>query len=149
MNHLAATDKPAESSDIVTATKGLDAVVIRAMVPKMVVEWIDLMGVNPAMALVNSYPGMQIKVPVGLNDGLTKQRLVRILGLKAAEAFIDRHGGEHLTIPRCAGLMRSQRNAKIIAAYDGGETLNELALAYGLSVRQLRKVLNSPTTLEK
>lgn len=118
---------------------------IRALVPKMVAEWIDLMGVRPALALINTYPGMQIKVPVGLNDGLTKQRLVRILGLKAAEAFIDRHGGEHLTVPRCAGLMRSQRNAKIIAAYDGGETLNELALSYSLSVRQLRKVLNSPT----
>lgn len=124
--------------------KSLDVAAIRALVPKLVTEWVCLMGVGPTMALVNTYPGMQLKVPKGFVDGLMKQRLERILGRAAADAFIGRHGGEHLTVPRCAGLMRSLRNAEIIAAYDRGETLNELALAHGLSVRQLRSVLNCP-----
>lgn len=139
------TGKPIEYS-VIAVDQRLDAKKLDdALVPKLVTEWVCLMGVGPTMALVNHYPGMQIKVPKGFVGGLMKQRLERILGHQAAEAFITRYGGEHLTVPRCAGLMRSLRNAEIIAAYDRGETLNELALAYGLSVRQLRQVLNSPT----
>ena len=144
------TGQPIEYSSIVTLAQRpqvkLDTDAIRVLVPKMVTDWVCLMGIGPTMALVNHYPGMQLKVPKGFIGGLMKMRLERILGQQAAEAFIGRYGGEHLTVPRCAGLMRSLRNAEIIAAYDRGESLNELALAHGLSVRQLRQVLNSPTT---
>lgn len=139
-----ASSEPTTTESTEMAASSLDAQAIRTLVPPMVADWIDLMGISPTLALVDAYPGVQLKVPMGRKAGKLSRRLVNILGDEAADAFMERHGGEHLTVPRCAGLTRALRDAEIIAAYDGGEKLHDLALEHGLTVRQLRNILNRP-----
>lgn len=127
-----------------SAAARLDGAVIRALVPQLVAEWIDLMGLAPTLALVRAYPGLQIKVPFGVKPGLMTARLDLILGSEAAAAFITRHGGEHLTVPSCAALARALRDAEICAAFDSGEKPHEIAMAFGMTLRQIRLILNRP-----
>lgn len=127
-----------------SAAQRLDASAIRALVPPLVAEWIDLMGVLPTLALVRAYPGVQMKVPLGTKPGVMSRRLVALLGAPAAELFMFRHGGEHLTVPSCAGMARALRDAEIVAAYERGEKLHDIALATRLTLRQLRYILKMP-----
>ena len=127
-----------------SAAQRLDASAIRALVPPLVAEWMDLMGVLPTLALVRAYPGVQMKVPLGHKPGVMSRRLATLLGDTAAELFMFRYGGEHITVPSCAGLARALRDAEITAAYDRGDKLHEIALATGLTVRQLRYILKMP-----
>lgn len=117
------------------------------LLPALVRDWVELMGMAPTMALVRAYPGVQLKVPYGEREGRMSRTLIRLLGNAAAQAFMARHGGEHLCVPRCAQLTRALRDSCICTAYDRGETVHALALEYGLTVRQLRNVLKQPAAV--
>jgi hypothetical protein len=127
-----------------SAASRLDGAVIRALVPQLVADWIDLMGLAPTLALVRAYPGLQIKVPIGTRPGLMTERLSVILGAEHAAAFIARHGGEHLAVPSCKALARVLRDVEICKAYDEGHKPTEIAMAFALTIRQVRHILNRP-----
>ena len=127
----------------------LEEAQVCALLPEMVRGWVSLMGMGPTLALVRARPGMQLKVPVGVRDGKTARWLCELLGDAAAQAFMGRHGGEHLVVPRCSHLELTLRNAEICAAYDAGESLHAIGVAHNLSLRQLRNVLNNPAAAER
>jgi Mor family transcriptional regulator len=110
--------------------------------PKSIRDIIDLVGVAPAMALVSAWPGLILKVPTGQkDDGITKAKLVSLMGLEAAQKFIGAYGGEILMVPRCVDALRDERDLKIIAAYDSGTPAWKLALSNCLTERQVRNIL--------
>jgi hypothetical protein len=114
-----------------------------ARLPDSVKELIDVIGFEAALALVRAFPGIPIKVPVGRRpDGVMFQRLVEAIGRTAAERFVFHYGGESgYVVPRCAAAIRAVRDAEIIAKYDGGANVDNLARKYRLSVRQIRTIL--------
>jgi Mor family transcriptional regulator len=110
--------------------------------PRSVRDIIDLVGLTPALALVRAYPGNIIKVPTGVvEDGKMRSRLIGIMGFDAAEKFIAHYGGERLTVPRCVDALRDERDQRIIAAYDGGQSVPALAVDNALTERQIRTIL--------
>lgn len=110
--------------------------------PQSVRDWIDVVGVTPALALVKSMPGLILKVPTGAREeGVTRARLIGIMGLEAADKFISIYQGERLTVPRCVKALRDERNQRIINAYGDGKSVPSLALEHGLNERQIRNIL--------
>lgn len=110
--------------------------------PKSVRDIIELIGLAPAMALVQAFPGNIIKVPVGaIEDGKMRTRLIGLMGIEAAEKFIATYGGERLAIPRCVQAIRDERDRRIIDEYDAGKPVSSLALDFGLTERQIRTIL--------
>lgn len=112
------------------------------LLPKFVRDVVDLVGLPAAMALVNAYPGLRLKVPFGLRESHVRTRLAGIMGTEAADTFIAVYAGNDLLIPRCADALRAARNQAIIGAYDRGEkSVSQLALDYSLTDRQIRSIL--------
>ena len=110
--------------------------------PQSVRDIIDLVGVTPALALVRAYPGNILKVPKGAReDGQVRARLIGIMGLDAANTFIATYGGDRLSIPRCVEALRDERDQRIIASYDDGQSVPELAVEHILTERQIRTIL--------
>lgn len=111
--------------------------------PASILEIIDLVGSDPALALVREFGGTVIKVPSReRREGRTREALVEAMGEPAATLFIGRYSGEMLTIARCAAALREQRDRAIIAAYDAGQPVSRIALSNRLTERQVRTILN-------
>lgn len=110
--------------------------------PRSVVEMIALIGFAPTMALVQAFAGNVIKIPIHSRPGgHLRERLVRLMGVPAAEQLIAAYGGERLSIPRCVAALRDSRDRQIIAAYDRGVAVAQLARDYALTERQIRSIL--------
>lgn len=110
--------------------------------PRSVREIIDLVGVTPALALVRAYPGNILKVPTGAREeGQVRARLIGIMGSEAADKFIANYGGERLSIPRCKVALTDERDLRIIASYDDGQSVPALAVEHLLTERQIRRIL--------
>lgn len=110
--------------------------------PQSILEMAAVIGLPAALALVKSYGGLELRVPIGkAAEGKVKSGLVALLGSVAAERLIRAYGGEKLNIPRCAGALRDQRDREILAAYDAGESPRKLCRTYGMTDRNLRYIL--------
>ncbi len=110
--------------------------------PRSVREILALIGLAPALALVQAYGGCILRVPTGAHaDGQVRARLIGLLGGDAADVFIAHYGGERLSIPRCAAALRDERDAMIIAAYTSGRAVPTLAREHALTERQIRNIL--------
>ena len=110
--------------------------------PASVLQIIDLVGLAPALALVQAFAGNVIKIPV--NSGLgghMRERLVMIMGGQAADQLIAAYGGERLAIARCVKAMRDARDRQIIDDYDRGHPVSALTAKYLLTDRQIRTIL--------
>jgi hypothetical protein len=132
----------------VEAAANLPPEKLKALMPPLAADWVDLMGVTATLLLIRAYPGLQMKVPVGEKDLKTKRRLIDLLGEPAALAFINQHGGEHLTVPMCMRLWLALRDAGIVAAYGQGVKVVELCATHWLAERQIRKILGTPHPFE-
>ena len=73
------------------------------------------------------------------------QDLVEALGLNAFLALVRLCGGQNLYLPKLDSLEREGRDREIRARFDGGN-YRALAARYGLSERQIRKILNPART---
>jgi hypothetical protein len=110
--------------------------------PASVQQMIDLLGVGPALALVRSFGGHVIKVPSrDRRDGRLRERLIEVMGEAPALLFIDHFSGETISIARCAAAARDERDLRIIAAYDAGKKVADLASEHVLTERQIWTIL--------
>lgn len=109
--------------------------------PESVRDIVELVGLPAALALVKTYGGIYLKVPVGRREGQTRARLIEIMGHDAAKKFIAHHGGERLGIPRCAAALRDERDRSIIRDYDAGLPAAAIAQRERLTERQVRNIL--------
>lgn len=110
--------------------------------PASLRQIIDLVGLAPALALVQSFSGNVIQVPIGARPGgKMRERLSALMGEDAAEKMIAAYGGERLAIPRCVAALRDTRDRQIIADYDAGQPVAVLAGQNLLTERQIRTIL--------
>lgn len=73
------------------------------------------------------------------------RRLAEALGLEVYLTLTELCGGTSLYIPKRESLEREGRDRAIRAGFTGGN-LRELAAAFGLSERQIRKILQGRRT---
>jgi len=104
----------------------------------------ELIGLPATLTLVEHYGGIHVKVPSRYFD---TNELVRVVGHKATSLLVRRYGGTTLYIAKADGVLRALRNMEIAARFDGGARAHRLAREFGLSERQIWKILNRPETL--
>lgn len=75
-------------------------------------------------------------------------KLGEIIGDDAADIIIQRFHGEFLDIPSLSRLRAAARAHEIRAARETGQTIADLAREFDLSMRRVRKILNSHPNTE-
>lgn len=99
----------------------------------------QLIGLPATLDLVRAYGGARVTIPQR-----PRGRLLELLGEERAAALGRVFAGNLMYVPSLATVRRRVRNRRICAAYDEGATVSDLALAEGLSHRQVESILNSP-----
>ncbi len=97
-----------------------------------------VIGLGNTLKLVERWGGVQLYVPGTIPDN---HRIVEEIGRKAAGALAQYCGRERLNIPLARDYNRALRNSEIYRRHKAGKSVNELALEYGISSRQLWAIL--------
>lgn len=107
-------------------------------------EIVDLIGMERACALVEWRGGTYAYVPRRLTDDDARE-IVGVIGRDAVELLSQHYGGSRLYVPRGgeARRLRAQRNEAIVAEYDAGMSAMQLALRYGLTERQVWRIISA------
>ena len=107
--------------------------------PESLREVVDLIGLAATLRLVEQFGGMiALYVPREIE---ADHQLAAELGLPAARKLAGHYGGDYLrNIPRCASGLRRIRNAEI-RRRSRAEPAPKLALAFGLTERQIWTIL--------
>lgn len=122
-----------------------------ADLPRSAIDLVDLIGLAATVRLVESMPGILFPVPRGEDNNAAGadrfQQLSDIVGLEAARILIKHYGGKGgMYIPSCKTALRRARNRSIVALYNAGVSVFDLALAWRLSDRQIKSILKLTDT---
>lgn len=107
-----------------------------------------LIGQEAATRLMAVHGGKdQLKVPSRfVPHNRQVSFLMGIIGEEATRTLIREYGGDRLYVPSGARKRMNDRDREIIARYDGGAGVNDLARSFGLSARRVRGILVKPIT---
>lgn len=130
--------------------RGLDLYLL----PQNARELVDLVGVVPALALVENFGGLTLRIPLGetARGRAMLEDMARHAGEDAAEAISRQYGGSSFYIPNCKLALVKARDALMIkeraerAAKGESERGIVMALArkYRLSDRYVWRLLKKP-----
>lgn len=126
---------------------------IESLLPAVPSEFVQLIGLGPALAMFSEFGGMEwrfSKSDNGFGRGAGKfDEMAAVIGKKNALLLADRFGCEPVYISRCHRAMNALRNRQIIADFDAlsktlssRETCNRLAKRYRTSQRSIEKIVN-------
>lgn len=108
-----------------------------ADLPESLAELARLIGLAPALALVRARGGVRIYIPLEV-ETLPGHWLAETVGWHGAVAMVERFGGDgHYLVPKALKAFQQARNRRLVAQYLAGRSQRDLALAYGLSERQV------------
>lgn len=107
--------------------------------PESLQEIAEVIGLDQTLVLVRRFGGCRIYIPASV-DG---HSLVDVLGKDGAHALASIYGGEHVEIPRAIKAVRDRAIRARFYGTDGtdGEGYQDLALAYMLTERQVRRII--------
>jgi len=109
-----------------------------SLLPGILQEIAELIGLPATLKLVSHYGGVRLYVPKRLS---ADHILVTIVGEAAALKLVEQFGGlDHFDIPKAQAISVALRNRKIREEYPS-LSQRKLALKYGLTERQVRKIL--------
>lgn len=123
--------------------KGIDV----ADLPPSTQDQVALIGLPATVRLVESMPGVRFPVPKGC-DGDRFDQLVEACGIKAAKVLVKHYGSTLMYIASCKGAIRRARDRQIVADYNEGVSVFDLALSWKLSYRQIETILSCTDTTE-
>lgn len=109
--------------------------------PRVAIQLARQIGIGPTMTLLSEYGGIPVWVPARMP---ADHPLALLLGHEAALGLAAMYGGEYLTVPRAAAAMRCTRDRQIVAAYDSGTTVSDLARQYRMTTRNIWTILGRP-----
>ncbi|WP_227657393.1 Mor transcription activator family protein [Candidatus Magnetaquicoccus inordinatus] len=98
----------------------------------------DIIGLPDTRKIVRKYHGTRIFIP---RTPRVQHHLATLLGMAQAWLLSEHFGGETISVPRMANLLRVQRNRDIVRRYDSGEAVRHLAHEYQLTDRQIYAIL--------
>jgi Mor family transcriptional regulator len=120
--------------------------------PQMAVVMIRMIGPDAAMRMMQSdhFGGKTITIPKGeLGRGeQTFAALAEVIGADNVKLLCARFGGNDIYIPLLDKLRLAERNRKIVAAYNKGTSVSQLATANKMSDRQIRNILKTTDMTE-
>lgn len=112
------------------------------LLPEILRDIVDLIGLAKTMLLVEQYGGVRLYVPK-LAVG-SEHDLPSLIGMDATRKLQAMYGGEtHFDIPKAEAAMRAVRNKHIRRQRAGNRPTASLAREFGLTERQIRSICNS------
>lgn len=112
------------------------------LLPAKLREIAEYCGLPVALRLVESFPGIEVFIP--LDPLPPEHRLVRVLGPEAAAKLWDVYRGDTIKVPRAVRAMRAVRDEQIREERRQGAGLAELALRHRLTDRYVSIICNAP-----
>ena len=111
--------------------------------PELLREIEEVAGREAALALAGRYGGRRVQIPRRARAG---HALADLVGPAALAKLVQRYGGCRLYIAKAGAPGRARRDAEIAALHaDGGLSVARLAARFGLSERQVWRILrNAP-----
>lgn len=115
--------------------------------PETALDLIGLIGWERTQALIAELGGVPFPVPKRADNNAAGARrylqLAEIVGRQAADLLLRCYGDDVLNIPNCKTALARARNRAMVSFYDSGATLEECALAFGVTARWVSMVLKS------
>lgn len=117
----------------------MNAAIDTALLPPILQDIVDLIGLRATMTLVECYGGVRLYVPkLELEDD---HPLICQIGREAAGKLQAMYGGEpHFDIPKAERALRAVRDARIRQLRGSGTPVRQLALEHRLTERQIRTI---------
>lgn len=134
------------------------------LMPPSVHTLVDCIGAPAALALLNTWPGAEVKVPrfPDANPAGARRwaQLAEVVGEDAMQRLADFYGGDVLAIPLCSRARQEKRNRVIRRDFDQFTTrqptgfglsktdaIREIGMRYApISARQIESILNRVTS---
>lgn len=104
--------------------------------PQLIVDLINIIGLENTYTFVNLYGGMKIYIPKHPN----RSKLKRVIERKPLHDLSVHFGGEQLEIPSTDNFHRLIRNLSIVDDMNKGLSNSSVAAKYHLSYRQLSNI---------
>lgn len=128
---------------------------LQALLPAIVLEIAELIGLPNALILCEKLGGLDFDVPVH-EKARHADLLVGLVGKTATIAMIERFAGERIYIPRCHDYMIAIRNQSFIDAVHGmmekgvkqKQAIQQLAPQFGFTERWAYEILNRQRTTQ-
>lgn len=109
--------------------------------PRSLQDLGEEIGLEAVLKLVARYGGTEISTPKKVHDD---HPLVLLVGLPAAQYIASHWGGDNLYIPNLNRVKQKIRNIEIVRRFDQGESTQKLALAFQVTSRTIKNILNMP-----
>lgn len=113
--------------------------VFESDLPETGKDLIRMLGQEIGARFIRKLGGVPFPVPVAENSnpqGAARfSLLVELCGEAGAKNVVAEYGGTHLLVPTCYVARSRERWRRIAAFYDTGATLEETALAFGITSR--------------
>lgn len=128
---------------------------VEAAMPAMGKELIRTIGIEATLALVREFGGMELRFnKTGNGRGADRfATIVETVGSDNAYRLAKEWTDEKVYIPFCCKAVSVLRNRAIIQDFDqlakehsGAEAVRQLVRKYGLTYRQIEKIISSPLT---
>jgi hypothetical protein len=97
---------------------------------KVVAELSEALGLADAILIVRKWGGRDLNVPKNVAHG---DPLALALGLETARRLVNEFAGIRLQLPSERNALLDMRNEAIIAERNRGDTLEEIAVRWGLT----------------
>ncbi|WP_448252849.1 Mor transcription activator family protein [Ottowia oryzae] len=111
------------------------------LLPKLLQEFVRLIGLRATLDLVHAYGGLRIYVP-SPERCHAEHPFAKIIGLDNLLALAKVYGQEdHFTLPKATAALLAVRNARICDAYANHKTARELAAEHRLNERQIERIV--------
>ena len=105
---------------------------------------VQLLGDNIADRLRQQLGGVSVKLPkLGNERSTVFSQLVAAIGPESTDKLLKHLSGEQIYIPKGQDALLAQRNREILAAYQAGESTNQIARRLQLSTRRVRDLIKS------
>lgn len=107
------------------------------LLPQSLQDIADVIGIAATLKLVERYGGRRLCVPRRLDPG---HELISVLGQRAATALVSTYALERISVPSAGRTLVAERD-KEIRARKGRQTVSGLAEEFGLTERQVYRIL--------
>lgn len=110
------------------------------LLPKVLQEFVRLIGLHATMLLVEKFGGLRVYIPL---NPTADHHFAQLIGLSNLEKLSQVYGREdHFELPKAQRALLALRNAKIMAEY-GPKSIRQLAAEYQLTERHVTRLVGA------
>lgn len=119
----------------------LAEVIDTELLPRLLQDFVRLIGLPATMDFVHAYGGLRIYIPTP-GRATPDHPFAKVIGVDHLMALAEVYGAEsHFPLPKAYAALLALRNARIVSAYATHKTARELAAEFLLTERQIERIV--------